>query len=86
LAFSKSDLVEFIGVSSWNLLVLEKKPKFDWEISLFKMKFYKQLSNLHLLKNLIESSSFIDDGLPKDYLGLGKDLSRGYQGVAKKSL
>jgi len=50
------------------------------------MKFYKQLSNLHLLENLIKLLSFIDNGLPKGYLELDKDLSRGYQGVAKKSL
>lgn len=49
------------------------------------MKFYEQLSNLHLLENLIELLSFFDYGLPKGYLGLDKDLSRGYQGVAKKS-
>lgn len=86
MAFSKSDLVEFIGVSSWNLLVLEKNQNLIEKLSLFKMKFYKQLSNLHLLENLIKLLSFIDNGLPKGYLELDKDLSRGYQGVAKKSL
>ncbi len=75
-----------MGVSSWNLLVVEKNQNLIEKLSLFKMKFYKELSNLHLLENFIESSSFIDNGLPKGYLGLDKDLSRGYQGIAKKSL
>jgi len=66
-------------------LVLEKNQNLIEKFSLLKMKFYKQLSNLHLLENSIELSSFIDNGLLKGYLGLDKDLSRGYQGVAKKS-
>lgn len=81
-AFSKSDLVEFIGVSSWNFLVLEINQNLIEKLSLLKIKFYKELSNLHLLENFIESSSFIDNGLPR----ANKDLSRGYQGIAKKSL
>ncbi len=64
----KSDLVEFIGVSCWNVLVLEKNQNLIEKLSLLKMKYYEELSNVHLLEIFIESSSFIDNGLPTGYL------------------
>jgi hypothetical protein len=49
-------------------LVLEKNQNLIEKLSLLKMKYYEELSNVHLLEIFIESSSFIDNGLPTGYL------------------